>query len=122
VFPILGFRSHWRFLSAKGRETEVPITGRSIISSASALKACAKSGMGIALLPGWLVEEEFRSGGLVHLFPSYRVTATDFETAAWLVYPSRSYVPLKVRAFIEFMKQEAEKQAGTRRGPSRPSK
>ncbi|NEQ25124.1 MAG: LysR family transcriptional regulator, partial [Microcoleus sp. SIO2G3] len=31
-------------------------------------------------------------------------TATDFSTAAWLVYPSRAYVPLKVRVFIDFLK------------------
>ena len=46
------------------------------------------------------------TGKLVDLFPRHQVTATDLETAAWLVYPSRAYVPLKVRAFIEFLKAE----------------
>ncbi len=111
VFPIAGFRTNWRFRSAGGQETEVPINGKSVISSASALKACAMDGMGVALLPGWLVEGEFECGSLVNVFPCHRVTATDFETAAWLVYPSRSYVPLKVRAFIDFMKTQVERRA-----------
>jgi hypothetical protein len=42
---------------------------------------------------------------LVNPFLDYQVTATDFNTAAWLVYPSRAYVPLKVRLFAEFMQQ-----------------
>lgn len=39
------------------------------------------------------------------LLPDYEVTATDFDTAAWLIYPSRAYVPLKVRAFIDALKK-----------------
>jgi DNA-binding transcriptional LysR family regulator len=41
----------------------------------------------------------------IRLLQDYDVTATDFSTAAWLVYPSRAYVPLKVRVFIDFLKQ-----------------
>lgn len=61
--------------------------------------------MGLALLPHWLINDDLRSGTLVNVFPDYEVTATDFSTAAWLVYPSRAYVPLKVRVFIDFLKQ-----------------
>lgn len=61
--------------------------------------------MGLALLPNWLIDNDLHAGTLVNVFPNYEVTATDFNTAAWLVYPSRSYVPLKVRVFIEFLKQ-----------------
>jgi DNA-binding transcriptional LysR family regulator len=62
--------------------------------------------MGLALLPNWLVDEELRSGKLINVFPDYEVTATDFNTAAWLVYPSRAYIPLKVKVLIEFLKQK----------------
>lgn len=61
--------------------------------------------MGLALLPHWLIDEDLRAGTLVNVFPEYEVTATDFNTAAWLVYPTRAYVPLKVRVFIDFLKQ-----------------
>jgi len=40
----------------------------------------------------------------VDLFADFDVTAPDFETAVWILYPSRAYVPLKVRAFIDFLK------------------
>jgi DNA-binding transcriptional LysR family regulator len=34
------------------------------------------------------------------------VTATEFETAAWLLYPSRKFVPAKTRAVIDFLREK----------------
>lgn len=106
LFPLTGFRSRWRFQDQNDHLIEVAITGHTIISSAIALKQCAIAGMGLALLPNWLVGNDLHSGTLVNVFPNHKVTATDFNTAAWLVYPSRAYVPLKVRVFMEFLKQK----------------
>ena len=33
-----------------------------------------------------------------------REAATMFDTAAWLVYPSRAFVPRKVRAMVDFLR------------------
>jgi DNA-binding transcriptional LysR family regulator len=104
LFPLAGFRSRWRFKNSNREETEVLVQGDTIISNAIALQQCAIAGMGLALLPNWLIEDDLRDGRLVNVFPSYDVTATEFDTAAWLVYPSRAYVPLKVRVFIDFLK------------------
>jgi DNA-binding transcriptional LysR family regulator len=105
LFPLGGFRSKWKFRNADQQESEVVIRGDTIISNAIALQQCAIAGMGLALLPNWLIGDDLRNGTLINVFPSYDVTATDFSTAAWLVYPSRAYVPLKVRVFIDFLKQ-----------------
>jgi DNA-binding transcriptional LysR family regulator len=104
LFPFAGFRSRWIFKDRKGKLSEVPVFGRTLISSAIALQHCAIAGMGLALLPNWLIEENLQAGTLINVFPDYEVTATDFSTAAWLVYPSRAYTPLKVRVFIDFLK------------------
>ncbi|NER83629.1 MAG: LysR family transcriptional regulator, partial [Leptolyngbya sp. SIO1D8] len=104
-FPLTGFRSKWIFKTAEGAIREVPVNGHTIISNAIALQQCAIAGMGLVLLPHWLTDEELKEGKLVNVFPNYEVTATDFNTAAWLVYPSRSYIPVKVRVFIEFLKR-----------------
>jgi DNA-binding transcriptional LysR family regulator len=106
LFPLAGFRSRWVFRAATGKPIEVPVTGQTIISSGTALQHCAISGMGLALLPNWLVDEDLQSGKLINVFPDHEVTATDFNTAAWLIYPSRAYIPLKVRVLIEFLKQK----------------
>lgn len=105
LFPLTGFRSRWLFENQQEQLIEVSVSGHTIISSAIALKQCAIAGMGLALLPNWLVDDDLHSGTLVNLFPEHKVTATDFNTAVWLVYPSRAYVPFKVRVFIDFLKQ-----------------
>jgi DNA-binding transcriptional LysR family regulator len=104
LFPFSGFRSRWIFKDQKGALSEVPVFGNTLISSAIALQHCAIAGMGLALLPNWLIEENIQAGTLINVFPDYEVTAIDFSTAAWLVYPSRAYIPLKVQVFIDFLK------------------
>ncbi|WOD36967.1 LysR family transcriptional regulator [Nodosilinea sp. E11] len=105
LFPLAGFRSRWLLKDQTGQVSEVSVSGRTVISSAIALQQCAIAGMGLALLPKWLVDVDVQAGTLINVFPDYEVTATNFSTAAWLVYPSRAYMPLKVRAFINFLKQ-----------------
>lgn len=104
LFPIAGYRSLWIFRDKKGTLSEAPVHGKLLVSNAIGLQQCALAGMGLALLPGWLVEDDILAGKLVDVFPKWEVTATDFNTAAWFVYPTRSYVPLKVRVFMDFLK------------------
>lgn len=104
LFPLEGFRSRWVFRDRNGNESEIFVQGRTTISNAIALQQCAITGMGLVLLPNWLVDDDLRAGSLINIFPDYDVTATDFSTAAWIIYPSRAYVPLKVRVFIDFLR------------------
>ena len=105
LFPLPGFRSQWKFKNTQQNISEVLVSGDTMISNAIALQQCAIAGMGVALLANWLVEDDFKRGALVNVFPEHEVTATEFYTAAWLVYPSRSYIPLKLRVFMDFIKQ-----------------
>ncbi len=100
------YRSRWLFRDQQGAVQVVPIHGDVTILSTLALRACALMGMGPALLPNWLVDEDIATGRLVDLYPDYRVAATDFDTATWLLYPSRTYLPNKVRVMIDFLKQQ----------------
>ena len=104
-FPLAGFRSHWIFQDDSGRICKIPVSGNVIISNAIALKECAIAGMGLALLPHWLIDEDLEAERLVTVFPDYRVTAANFDTSVWLVYPSRKYIPSKVEVTIDFLKQ-----------------
>jgi hypothetical protein len=38
--------------------------------------------MGVLMLPRWSIADELRRGELVELFTEYRVTASEFDTAA----------------------------------------
>ena len=77
-----------------------------MVSTAHALRQCAVGGMGLALLPRWVVAGDLRDGSLVDVFPDHDVTATEFENHVWLLYPSRTHLPLKVRAFVELLERE----------------
>lgn len=110
-FPLSGFRTHWRFREPAGPTMEVPVDGSLVISNALALRQSCLDGLGPALLADWLVGDDLAAGRLVDLFPDHDVTATDFDTAAWLLYPSRAYVPLKVRAFIDFLKEAVARRS-----------
>ena len=82
----------------------MPVKGSIQVSGALALRTLALAGMGPSLLADWLVDGDIANGRLVDLFPHHRVAATSFETAVWLIYPSRAYLPQKVRAMIDFLR------------------
>lgn len=110
---VLGYRGfepkRWRF-RCKRTERIQQVEIREVLrsSNAMALKICALAGMGITLQAGWMVGRELRDGTLIDLFPDYEVTSAVNHSAAWLLYPSRHYLPRKVRVFIDFLKSKFE--------------
>jgi len=105
LFTMKAFRSRWMFRDDAGLIEEIPIDGDLILSPAGSLLAAAIQGLGPALLPGWLADPEITAGRLVNVFPKHSVTATTFDTAAWIIYPSRAYLPAKVRVMIDFLRR-----------------
>lgn len=105
LFALPEFRSRWLFRDVQGTVQEIPIHGDVTILNALALRACALAGMGPVLLADWLIDKDIAQGHLIDLFPNHRVSVTDFDTAVWLLYPSRTHLPNKVRVMIDFLKQ-----------------
>ena len=64
------------------------------------LRAFALSGQGVAILPQWLVEEDLQAGRLVRLLADHSFS----QQGVYALYPDTRHLPLKVRAFIDFMK------------------
>jgi DNA-binding transcriptional LysR family regulator len=117
VFPIASFRTKWTFRkrvtnanAAYGDPFDVPIQGKVAISSGLALRQVAIDGIAPSLLAQWLVDDALADGRLVDLCPGFEATATDFQTAAWILYPSRAYLPLKVRAFTDHLKTRLRRE------------
>lgn len=103
-FALPGHRTKWLLKDVAGRVTEVPVSGHVMLSNALALRDAARLGLGPVLLADWLVGEDIAEGRLVDLFPQHRATATEFDTGAWALYPSRRQVPAKVRATLDFLR------------------
>jgi DNA-binding transcriptional LysR family regulator len=94
----------WRFRDAAQEQSEVSVGGTATMTNALAIRRAALEGIGIALLGDWMVDEDIEEGMLVNLFPDMAASATGFDTAAWVLYPSKDYVPAKTRAFVDFVK------------------
>lgn len=105
-YPIPGYAPRWRFRARGGMITEVPVRGRLTVANGVALRQCAVGDMGVLVLPRWNLADELRRGSLVELFTDYDVTASEFDLAAWMIYPSRSYLPLKVRVVADYLKEK----------------
>ncbi|MBX9618409.1 MAG: LysR family transcriptional regulator [Hyphomicrobiales bacterium] len=105
LLDLPGFRSGFRYRSATGAEKAVDIAGDILVSTPLALRGAVLAGLGPAMLADWLVADPLADGRLIDLFPGLNVTPTSFTTAAWIVYPSRAFLPRKVRAMVDFLKE-----------------
>ncbi|HMW47523.1 MAG TPA: LysR family transcriptional regulator [Cellvibrionaceae bacterium] len=104
LFPERIFAPDWQFKRPGEEPVVVRVSGDLILSTGDALRQMALRGMGPALLPHWAILDALEDGRLVDLFPTYQAAAASFNSAAWLVYPSRDYLPKKVRVMIDYLK------------------
>lgn len=110
LFPERIFGPHWQFKLANAAPEVVQVSGDLILSTGDALRQMALRGLGLALLPHWAILDALADGSLIDLFPRYQVAAASFNSAAWLVYPSRDYLPKKVRVMIDYLKNNLPQQ------------
>lgn len=96
--------TQWHF---KTTDSEISISINPALSTnnGAQLRQWAVAGYGIVLKSFWDVKEDIRSGKLVPLLEHY---TQDFESSGLaggadlnVVYPSREYLPERVRAFID---------------------
>ena len=105
-FALPDFRSRWLFRAdADGPVHEVDVDGSMHISNALALRDATRASMGPALLADWLIDRDLEDGKLIDLLPAWDCTATEFDTSAFILYPSRSYLPQKTRVMIDFLRE-----------------
>ena len=80
--------------------------GRVVANGGLVLRGCALGHLGVALLPRWMVGEDIAAGRLVELLPEWDATPLDFDLGGWVVFPSRSYLPRRVRVFSDFLREK----------------
>ncbi len=112
LVPLTGPGQRWYFRprvsSGEGDrlDGQVTVRGRLCTTDLEAMRQAALAGLGIALLPDWLVATDLRAGRLVIVLDRWRfATVEDFDQAIWAVYPPKKVVSPKVRAFIDHMQR-----------------
>jgi DNA-binding transcriptional LysR family regulator len=93
----------WYF-QREGEQYEMAIHAKVKSASTISLHRCVRDGLGISLLVDWLVEADITNGLLSRLLPEWTIAAGEGEAAVWVVYPSRAFLPLKTRKFIDFVR------------------
>lgn len=85
---------------SNGRETQkVHVTGPLHANNGDLLAMAAEAGMGIALLPDFIVDKALADGRLVPVMCEWQAP----EISINAVYPSARRVPMKTRAFLDFL-------------------
>lgn len=103
-------RDEWCF-SLRGERIVVPVTGSFRCNDVRALRDAAAAGLGIAVLPQSLVEEDLAAARLTPVLQGFAPP----PAALWALYPSR-HAPAKSRVFVEHLASSVlAARAATRR-------
>jgi len=89
----------WRLEGPTGAITVKP-DGRLITNSSEVIREAVLAGLGIALRSTWDVGPDLRAGRLMQVLPAYEGSRGVTLSA---VYPSRQFLPAKVRLFIDYL-------------------
>lgn len=96
----------WPLVGPDGAETAVKVQGPLRSNSGDALHAAAKAGLGLALLPDFIVASAVRAGELVCVLDGWHGRVT----AVYAVYPPARHLSPKVRTFVDHL---VERFSGT---------
>ena len=94
-----GRQDLWRMTDHNGRESAVRVNGRFESNYGEVLRDACVAGLGVALHSTWHVSEDLRSGRLRQVLAHYRLA----DSGIYALMPQRRLVPLRVRAFVDFL-------------------
>jgi len=98
VYSLLTTQNEWHF-EGPGRKEKICVHGNFSSNSPDAIREAALAGKGIAVILGWLVEDDIARGRLKVLLQDHAPTPLDIH----VVYPQRRFVQAKVRMFIDYL-------------------
>lgn len=90
----------WHLRAQSGERHSIPVRGRLRSNNLSTILAAASAHLGIAILPYYVATPALRSGRVVPIMAEYALQEQEIHA----VYPSPKLVPVKVVAFIDFIR------------------
>lgn len=98
IYPELQSAGAWRFRGQDGEET-AEAGGNFRANSSLAVRSAALGGLGLAVLPTYLVGAELRAGELKVVLPEFRPF---YESALEAIYLPGRPLPAKLTRFLDF--------------------
>ena len=97
-YNLISEREEWTFRGKDGDQT-VLVNGVFCSNNGEVLAEAAMQGLGITLLPDFIVAQALNDGHLVRILEGWERS----PLALSVLYPSRQHVPAKARLFIEYL-------------------
>ncbi len=101
VYTRLATGARWHF-GGPGGPWEIEVDGRFRANNSEAVREAILAGLGIGVVPVWLLADEAERAQLQTVLAEYEPARLPINA----VYPSRRFVPHKVRAMVEFLGAE----------------
>ena len=98
TYAYAGAQNEWRFTRGK-REQTVKVGGTLHANNGDILSRAAADGLGVTVQPTFLIDGLFREKKLMRVLEGWEADSLTI----FAVYPSRQFLPAKVRSFIDFM-------------------
>ena len=95
-------RQTWK-LRRGGQEAEIEVHGSLSVNNSEMLRQAALSGLGLALLPAWLIHQDLEQGMLVPVLDLYETNPGDMDVGIYAVYPASRRGSVKIRVFTELL-------------------
>lgn len=100
IYTLRSTPRRWRF-KRDGVVDELSISGHFEANNSLALREMLLAGMGVALVPSFLVAHDLANGRLTRVLEEWQTSELELS----IVYPTRKHVAPAVRAFIAFMEE-----------------
>jgi DNA-binding transcriptional LysR family regulator len=95
------FGPEWSFKGKNGRPFGVRVRGNAVINSGDALREAVVAGTGVAQGTWWLYRKDLERGDVRAILRDYELEGAPVS----VLYPPQRHLPVKLRAFIDFLVQ-----------------
>lgn len=100
-------RDRWKFKGVLG-DREVKVSGRMQANVADPIRMAANNGLGMVMLPKYIVGRDIEKGKLQVVLEQYSISPLEIHA----VYPHRKYLSAKVRDFLDYLQEFMPNRVG----------
>jgi DNA-binding transcriptional LysR family regulator len=97
-YALISAAAEWRFRGAKGTSS-LPVRGNLVTTDGTVLRESALAGLGLAVLPFFMVARDVAAGRLRLVLEGHRKA----EIGIFAVTAHRTHAPARIRAFLDFL-------------------
>jgi len=96
----LAVENQWTLMGVDGNHT-ISVKGVLCSNNGEVLREAAVRGLGITLLPRFIVETELQQGSLQIVLPNYQPP----ELSIYVIYPVNRHLSIKIRLLVDFLQE-----------------